>query len=226
MQAILDWVGGAHGSGAIHEAWREFSLWDEETPSLDLATPHRQLFLPWFIHAWSPGAMTDTEIPNPELHGIQPTAMFLKQRAEHIDLPQRRYLEACLGTPFSFHEIKSMDTGNGFAISDLLNGSTCNGCHQPHQYPAQLMPTDIIFGQCVQLDGVGQFEACSPLAIPRQYKREIIERCRSLSSSRNKPGGQYDLKLRAIYFDIAGTLLASELVEPELPSRLIDPVSA
>lgn len=65
MQTIMEWVEESFGSGVIHEAWHEFSLWDEEAPPLDLATPHRQMFRPWVLFAWHPSVLAATDIRDP-----------------------------------------------------------------------------------------------------------------------------------------------------------------
>jgi hypothetical protein len=200
----------AYGPDVLHEAWREFSLWDEEAPPLDLATPHRQIFVPWAVHIWAPGVMTATSVCDRALHGVPPTRAYLTGHGADMEPGRRRYLEACLATPCTFHEVVGGSRREGLHTRDVLTDEECAVCHMTQRHPLVLNPGAIVYGQCVQLDGAGQFEALSPVAIPVRYKDELIDRGRPpapwirLSPDYRR---RHDLKLRALYFDLAGAVL-------------------
>jgi len=51
---LLDTAIETFGKEAIHEAWDEFMLWEEDAPGFDPESPHVQVFWPWFYHHWLP----------------------------------------------------------------------------------------------------------------------------------------------------------------------------
>jgi hypothetical protein len=200
IERILKSTWDAYGSDAIDEAWSEFSLWEEFAPGYDSKTPHQQLFRPWYVHRWSP-----------ERGGVCPTRVFLDSD-EPIVSGRRRYLEACLKTAFSFHEVVGVLEPHRYRTRDLLTGASCEDCHRPQPKPMAVQVGDILYGQCVYMEGVGQLEACAPVAIPQQHRRVIERRGRLPPDVEALSPGQQrrlDLRLRAIYFELAGGLLGT-----------------
>ncbi|MCC6533912.1 MAG: hypothetical protein IT531_15285 [Burkholderiales bacterium] len=67
---MLRFVEAAYGPPALVAAWAEFVL--DRKIEFDPQAPLMQLFLPWFFHFWSPDV--DTEVEDPSLHDVVPTA--------------------------------------------------------------------------------------------------------------------------------------------------------
>src|SRR5690606_34897115 len=100
---LLNFADDVYGEIAVHEAWEEFLLGpeDDEEAEFDPMSPFLPVFMPWFFHHWTPDI--ETEVADRSLDGQSPTAEFLRRRGERLEPMLRRYLEACLEAPFSFH---------------------------------------------------------------------------------------------------------------------------
>jgi hypothetical protein len=160
---LLGFVNATYGPAAVHEAWEEFMVWpDDDLPPLTQDSPHIGLFMSWLFHAWAPDAH-QTLVENEALHDRVPTQVFLDLHRRRVDALVCRYLEACLATPFSFHEILSCAPGAGFKARDVLTGKALaiieRGASQT------LQQHDIIFGQLVPIDGIVMLESCSPFEL-------------------------------------------------------------
>jgi hypothetical protein len=169
---MLHFVGQVYGSDAIDEAWDEFTLWSSDEPHFDPATPHVEVFLPWFYHQWTPDT-PDTSIEDEALYGRSPTSLLLERRGGRLDPVLRRYLEACLDAPFSFHEVLRCDPGRALRTRDLFTGME----HEVLDRSASrtLRAGDTFFGQLVSSEGVTLIEACGPHAIPPREKLGLID---------------------------------------------------
>jgi hypothetical protein len=84
------------------------NLWwaADDFPPFAMDSPHLGLFMSRLFDAWAPTAH-QTTVENEALCGRAPSEGFLEQHRKRLDPLICRYLEACLATPFSFHEILS-----------------------------------------------------------------------------------------------------------------------
>ena len=205
-------VGAVYGRDAIDEAWHEFTLWESDEPHFDADAPDQELFLPWFFHRWAPDP-ADTVIEDSSLHGRSPTSVLLERRGGRLDPVLRRYLEACLEAPFTFHEVLRCDPGRGLRTRDLLTGVE----HDVLESSASrtLRAGDTFFGQLVSSEGITLVEACGRHAIPPREKlalidfREHMTRGRPLSADALR---DWDLEIREAYLD-----LMEDLMNPPAP---------
>ena len=86
---MLRFTAEAYGSLALHEAWDEFTGYDDL--EFDPNTPLMQLFMPWFFHCWAPDPVA-TKVVNKSLHEVIPTAAYLSAKGRRLDPLLRRYL--------------------------------------------------------------------------------------------------------------------------------------
>ena len=209
---MLRFIRQVYGAGAVHEAWSEFLLWPNDDPEFDADTPHMALFMRWFFHRWAPDP-PETSVPT-ELHDRSPTSVLLEQRGRRLDPRLRRYLEACLETPFSFHEIVRCEPGVGFHTRDLFFGSEHDVSERSASRTMQV--GDSFFGQVVTSEGVTLMEACGPYVIPPGERIGLIELREQMSVGATAPTsdtlGDLDMELRDAYLDITDALL-----HPALP---------
>lgn len=208
------------GPTALEEAWEEFVLdTDLEYSEFDPKTPHIQLFMPWFFHCWSPEG---EEIEGPAM--TTPTRAFLEARGLRLDPLVRRYLEACLEAPFSFHEIVSSDPGRGFGARDIITGAE----HQVFEQSASKSMTvgDILYGQLVNVAGFTMVEACAPCPIPPIRKIELVDLRQSLPRDieLSDPAllWEVECELRELYFTIVDDVLNPKM--PQLQNTDGDPL--
>jgi hypothetical protein len=210
---MLRFVDQVYGPDAIHEAWDEFTLWDEDEPEFDPRSPQLPLFMPWFHHLWSPDP-TETCVEDPSLHGVPPTAALLQRRRRRLDPLLQRYLEACRAAPLGFHEILRCESGHGFRVRDVFTGEELEVTERSAS--RTMRPGDILFAQFVTTDGVTLMEGCGPHAIPPGTKLGLLdlrERIapHSVQLTREELA-DWDIELREHYFAIMEGIL-----NPTLP---------
>jgi hypothetical protein len=206
---MLRFTTEAFGPAAVNEAWEEFVLdTDEEYTKFDPKTPHIQLFMPWFFHCWSP------EGEEVEGSAMTPTRAFLEEKGSRLDPLARRYLEACLEAPFSFHEIVSSNPGRDFSTRDIITGEE----HQVFEQSASrsMHVGDILYGQLVRVEAIAMLEACAPCPIPPIRKIELIDLRRSALRHIKLSGTallwELDCELRELYF-----IMADDVLNPHMP---------
>ena len=197
------------GLAAVDEAWQEFALdTAEEHTKFDPETPHIQLFMPWFFHCWSPEG---EEMEGP---AMTPTRAFLDERGSRLDPLARRYLEACLEAPFSFHEIVSSNPGRDFGTRDIITGEE----HQVFEQSASrsMHLGDILYGQLVRVEAIAMLEACAPCPIPPIRKIELIDLRQSVLRHSKLSGTallrELECELRELYF-----IMADDVLSPHMP---------
>jgi len=205
---MLRFVRDRYGEGALHEAWEEFVLWDDSDPGFSADTPLLPVFLPWFFHHWAPDP-PDTSVEAVALHDRAPTSVFLERRGRRLDALLRRYLEACLRSPFSFHEILRCDPGVGFRARDLFTGEERDVLERSASRTMRV--GDAFFGQVVTCDGVTVMEACAPHAVPPRHRLVLID-LREHMAAVSEPSTpealmDWDLEFRETYLFIHDALV-------------------
>ncbi len=211
---MMRFVQDVYGPLAIDEAWDEFVAWDEDAPSFDPRTPHMQLFLPWFFHLWAPDPYA-TAIEDAALHDRSPTSVYLEQRGRNLDAVLRRYLEGCLASPLSYHEIVRCDAGRGFLARDTITGAEREVVER--SATRTLQAGQILFAQLVPIDGIVMLEATGPFGFPPIRKLEVIELRQKMIRGQpdlftNDLLRDWDIELRELYLDITG-----EMLNPTMP---------
>ena len=169
---MLRFVRNVYGDAALAEAWDEFHLWEEDAPAFDPESPHLQLFMPWFFHRWSPDP-AETLVPDTALHGREPTRVLLERRARRLDPSLKGYLEECIVTPFTFHEILNVDPGRGFLVREVFTGDQRQVLERSAS--RTMVAGDVLFGQLVTAEGITLMEACAPHVLPPGDKIELID---------------------------------------------------
>jgi hypothetical protein len=209
---MLRFVIHAYGPTAIDEAWQEFTHWEED--AFDSATPHMPVFMPWLFHCWSPDP-DDTRVAEESLYEVTPTEAYLRTKGRRLDPALRRYLEACVVSPFSFYECVRADPGRGFRLRDILTGEECEVLERSAS--AMTQPGDILFAQIVETDGIALVEALSPFTIRPDAKAAIVELRQRIAAIEGAFGPErlreWDPELRELYLDIADRVL-----NPKLPA--------
>jgi hypothetical protein len=210
---MLRFIREVYGRGAVAEAWREFTLWDPEDPGFDPESPQLPLFMPWCFYRWMPDPL-DTDVADTTLHERTPTSVFLERRGRRLDPTLRRYLEACLAEPFTFHEVMTVEPGSGFRARDVFSGEERDVLERSASRTIQ--PGDLLFGQIVTSEGVTLMEACSPVAIPPREKVSLLDlRVRMMGAGPPLDAEElldWDLEVREEYLAIV-----EEIMNPPMP---------
>jgi SEC-C motif/Protein of unknown function (DUF2384) len=195
---MLHFIGQCYGQDAIQQAWLEFTIGASD--EFVQGDPNTELFFSWLFHRWEPDSTKGNRIADPSLYGTPPTRAYLDRRATRLSPLLCRYLEACLATPFGFHEILDSQPGIGFTTKDVFTGALLN----VHERSASsvLKDGEIIFGQVVPVHSIAMVEAVSPFSFPPIFKTHLIQ-MRGRGELREHP----DLALRGIYFSLAESYL-------------------
>jgi len=196
--AMLRFIGESYGKDAVQQAWLEFTLGASD--EFVQGDPNTELFFSWLFHRWTPDSQKGNRIADPSLHGVTPTRAYLNRRASRLSPLLCRYLEACLATPFGFHEILDCQPGIGFTAKDVFSGALLNV--RERSASSTLKDGEIIFGQVVPVQSIAMVEAVSPFSFPPIFKTHLIH-VRQRSELREHP----DLALRGLYFSLAETYL-------------------
>jgi len=209
---MLRFVRSVYGPDALHEGWEEFDVW-RDGPGFDPDTPHMQVFMPWFFHHWAPDPH-GTDITDATLHDRSPTAVLLERRGRRLDPLLRRYLEACVATPFSFHEVLHCQPGVGFRARDIFLGGEREVLERSASETMEV--GGAFYGLLVTCDGVTLMEACGPLSIPPAEKISLIELRERISGGTAEVTAEmladWNIELRDAYHE-----LTEWLMDPPMP---------
>ena len=175
---MLRFTDEVFGKAALAEAWDEFTL-REDVP-FDAGSPHMQVFMPWFFHDWLPKEEA-TRIRKSAPRGETVVGAWLKREGARIDPLERRYLEACLAAPFSFHEILACRPGSGFRLRCILTGEEREVAERSGSRAAK--QGDIMFAKVVPIDHLALIDGCAPAPIPSIDRAPIIALRRKLQDA-------------------------------------------
>jgi hypothetical protein len=200
------------GRRGIEEAWGDFGL--EEIEPFNTDSPHLAVFTPWFFHHWMPDP-AKTALPRSALDGLTVTGAFLRAKGRHLDPLLVRYLESCIGSPFSFHEVVRSRPGRGFLLRDILTGEQQEVTERSAS--GMVQAGDILFAQVVGVNALRMMEASGSVVIPPLRKQPVIElRARLRESGQPLTADAIrdrERELIAVYLELAGRLL-----HPRMPA--------
>ena len=210
------------GTAGVDEAWQEFNLWDENELEFDPNSPHAEVFIPWLLYNWRPDPQ-ESALP-PEAQGMSAAESYLQAAGARLDPLVRRYVEACIAAPFSFHEMVKCEPGRGFRLRDVLLGSEIDVIERSGSAAAEIGA--LLFAKVVAVDGIAVLDGCTPVVLPPGCKPEIIELRGNLAQDERgiTPDvlHEFELDLIELYLALAGDLLAPTL--PRIANSDGDPL--
>jgi hypothetical protein len=198
---LLRFISQSYGDDAIQEAWFEFTL--GKGPRFVPGQPNTELFFSWMFHKWAPLAEKGNTITEA---GLCPSRAYLNHRPGRLHPTLQDYLEACLVTPFGFHEIHNCESGIGFTSRDVFTGAELNV--RERSASSTLMDGDIVFGQIVPISGIALVEGLAPFSFPPLYKTHLVQ-----VRQRDEVRGNADMAFRMLYFSLADAYLNPRLPE-------------
>ena len=226
---MVRFVEETYGPAALQEAWADFLSSPDNEDDFDPATPHMQLFMPWFFHCWAPDPF-DTSVADESLYEQTPTSTFLARCSNSIDPTLQRYLAACAATPISFYDVVSCHPGHGFVAHDILTGEEFAVLERSAS--KTMAVNDILFAQIVRVDGIAILEACPLFGLAPIHRIAIIELRKKIMRGGDLFATEllrdWDIELRELYLSIAESMLNPVLPQLQntdgdllLPQRLI-----
>jgi hypothetical protein len=199
---LMRFVGKHLGHEFIDEAWAKFSP-AQDTP-FDSKSPQMQVFIPWFLHQWSPAA-DSTRFAELASRAATVSGEFLARRRRKLDPLLVRYLEACKETAFSFHEIVQVEPGRGVMLRDLILER--ERFVSEHTGSRNARRGDIVFAQVVDIDGLSLLDGSGQCVIEPGDKPAIIELRKTMRQEAELTDTAllraWDIELIYLYLDIA-----------------------
>ena len=188
----------------LDEAWNEFFF--ETTGEFDPESRFGALFFSWFLHDWLPDPH-DTQLPA-AVRDTTVAQAYLARAGHRLDPIARRYVEACIETPFSYYEVIDCRPGTGLRLRDVLRGGEADVTE--HTASRSVQVGDCLFTKLVAIDALVLAEGMAPTAIPPAYKAELIGLRKALGTRDSLFGAdtlhQFAGELREVYLDIEAAL--------------------
>jgi len=193
------------GEVGLEEAWAEFFLFDAAGP-FDPESHFVPLFFSWFLHDWQPDPH-GSGLPA-AVHDTTVAGAFLARTGHRLDPIARRYVEACIAAPFSFHEVLDCRPGTGFRLRDVMLGTEADVSERTASKSARV--GDCLFAKLVSIDSLVLIEGVGPTAIPPAHKPALIELRRTLGTEQSLFGTETLREsadeLRGLYLGIDAAL--------------------
>ncbi len=208
MSKLLDFAVRAFGEEIIPAATVEFLSFDNELVTGELLEELSTVSIPWILFHWFLRPETEEEKSDPWMfHSI--AEIYEMEEGDELDALEKRILEACIESPFSFYEVISLKSGSGIRLRDILCGYEYNVTEKMGS--RQLKLGDILFARIIKIDKIYMLSGSSPIAIPPRYKPVII-RMRNYLSGDIKPVPydliyEYEDELRHAFLQIYSKLV-------------------
>lgn len=228
---MLEFTTAHFGKTALQEAWGDFMPPQDDGHDEPFAidTPHMPIFMPWFFYEWRPDPR-NTSVKREALDGRTPGQAYLDKKGRQLDPLLARYIEQCIHTPFSYYDVLTVRSGEGFDLRDIFTGGEIAVTEQAGSRQSQT--GDILFGKVVTLDGVSLLEACAPFMFPPMQKSAVLKLRKKMERGKQPITPEllreYRYDMLGIYHDIVDRLLNPPMPqlqntdgEPLLPHRLV-----
>ena len=222
VPALMKHAEKYYGPGVLHDAWDEFTLWDEVPMDPELEPEMDTLFVPWFLFNWIPGNIEPDE--DERYPGMQVARHYLAHSDVLIDSYQRQYIEEACSQPYSFFMVTDIVAGKQLALRDLLLKREVTV--QELQGSTMLDKGAIVYARTISIDDCSVMLGCGLVVIPPSYIDEFIATREQFADERPGFGKDYllecDLYLRELYFEIRD--LALNPLPPELQNTDGEPL--
>lgn len=156
---------------AIHEAWHEFHMWNEDELDFDPNSIELPAFMPWFFYVWRPADNPDINPAAPR--DLSPAESLLTSKSSQLEPLQVQYIKECTSKGFTFIELLEVWPGRGFKAIDVLRGEVYDFITEKLG-SEKAKPHDLMFAQVVTINGLHTIEASSSFVIEPIFKPEII----------------------------------------------------
>ena len=193
----------------IYEAWQDFNMRDVPKP-LEEAADERQIFMPYFLFQWNPGARGTAA----RRQGGVVARWYMLEKSKQLTAMERMFLEQATTQPLSFYEVVGNEPGERMRVWDVLIGGETEVIERSGS--RNLRPGDLLFAQIWHQPELAVFGSSAPLCIPPDKKIEVIELRKTLKkkiAKQNRDLAPHDLLryadlIRATYLDIRDRLFA------------------
>jgi hypothetical protein len=203
-----------YGPNVISAAWDEFHQWNNED-GFDPNSPEIQLFMPWFFYDWTPDTPDDSLLETAPAD-TPPAQSLLETKGARLSPLQRKYIELCTMTGFSFHEILEAWPGKGFKTKDVLTDELDDIVEKQGSIGAKV--GYLLFGKTVTIQGLTTLEATSSIMIPPIFKIQILNLRQHLEKQNpiitRDTLWEYDSEIQSLYQTIYNAVMNPQMPTP------------
>ena len=193
----------------IYQAWQDFNM-NDAPPSLEESPNEHQIFMPYFLFQWNPGARHTSG----RGQGGVVARWYMLEKSKQLTAMERMFLEQATGQPLSFYEVVSNEPSERLTVWDVLIGGETKVIERLGS--RSLRPGDLLFAQIWHQPELAVFGSMAPICIPPAKKIEVIELRKQLKkkiAKQNRYLTPHDLLryadlIRATYLDIRDQLFA------------------
>jgi SEC-C motif/Protein of unknown function (DUF2384) len=187
----------------IYEAWQDFNMCEVPKP-LDESADERQIFMPYFLYQWNPGARS-TSVRG---QGGVVARWYMLEKSKQLTAMERMFLDQATTQPLSFYEVVWNKPGERLGVWDVLIGGETEVIERSGS--RNLRPGDLLFAQIWHEPELCVFGSSAALLIPPDKKIEVIELRKQLKrriARQNRYLTRHDLLryadlIRATYLNI------------------------
>jgi len=192
------------GEPGITASLAEFLLWPKDEDRFENEVrEHPMLYIPWLLFEWTPNPQ-DFDGPPPIPLNTTVAEMLLEDPRAHLDLLERRIIEAATRRPLSFYEVSDCRPGKSFRLKDIFLDEEYDVCERSGSQNAQR--GDILFARVIQVDAVAMLAGAGAMLFPPSHKAELIRFRQFLKKNTGRPtitaADLYDFseELRELFF--------------------------
>ncbi len=166
---ILQFARTRFGEGVVQEASQDFHFHREDLVG-DEADD--QVFIPWFLYDWVPGAgTTAANAIQPENRSL--AAAFLASQNASLSEAERGFISEVSTAPFSFYDVVGADPGVRLRLRDIFREIEFEVTE--HSASRSLQPGDVLYGRVVAIGGTALMLGCGSVIIPPSWKGILLQ---------------------------------------------------
>ena len=173
------------GEPGITASLAEFLLWPKDEDRFENEVrEHPMLYIPWLLFEWTPNPQDFDGLPPIPLNTTV-AEMLLEDPRTHLDLLERRIIEAATRRPLSFYEVSDCRPGKSFRLKDIFLDEEYDVCERSGSQNAQR--GDILFARVIQVDAVAMLAGAGAMLFPPSHKAELIRFRQFLKKNTGRP---------------------------------------
>jgi hypothetical protein len=194
------------GEPLIAHAWEDFWLYDDVPDDMPSTPEFDTMFIPWLVLGFIPDPASDDARDD---WPTQPIGLeWLAINDANVSDLDRSYIKTACRSPLSALVVEQATPQRSLDLKDVLTGERFHVLEQGASQ--KLQSADLLFTRVLTLDGASVMFGASPFVVPPRWHTHVIDwRQRTFRRRlmRRQDLDDFDIEIRAMYFQIAAELL-------------------